>query len=167
MQFLTAKSVLYIRLVILLFITYTLSFNPASISSIGYVILLGQAMDLKLILLQENNPLIGVLVILFTYMIISDLIPLLSENLDYFNSIIPIRTMLFFIIGAYSYLIKSSVLSNNLIFTYAFLEIWLNFLIYNNLRDEKYYRMKKFVEENADEIKKMEGDRVIPIPRNE
>lgn len=163
MQFLTAKTILYARIVWLLYITYSLAFDPKSLSTIGFVILLGQAMDVKFVILEDTNPMLGITSLLFALLTLTDLIPILSENLPYFESMIPIRTIIFFIIGAYSYLAKQSILSNNLIFTYSFFEIWLNFLIYNNLRDEKYYRLKKFVEDNQERIQEFEGDRVVVI----
>jgi hypothetical protein len=163
MQFLTAKSVLYIRAAWLLFITYYLAFDAKYLCTIGFVILLGQAMEVKFVMLNNDNPLLGIVCLLFGLLVVSDVVPLMAENYQYFESIVPIRLCIFFGIAAYSYLVKTSILSNCLIFTYAFFEIWLNFLIYNNLRDEKYYRLKKFVEENEDKIREVEAERIVVV----
>ncbi|CAN3359155.1 hypothetical protein DICA3_D15632 [Diutina catenulata] len=159
MQFLTAKAVLYIRVLYLLAITYTLGFDPEYLGTIGIVVLLGQAMRVPLVFLEKANPLNGVLAFAFAMLALADLVPLLSENLAYFETIVPIRTFVFFAVGAYCYLVES-VISNSLVFTYVFFEIWLNFLIYNNLRDEKYYRFKKFMEENPNAFEEAAGERV-------
>lgn len=54
-------------------------------------------------------------------------------------------------------------IANNIVFTYSFFEIWLNFLIYLNLRDEKYHRAKEFLERHGDEMREMANERVRPI----
>lgn len=118
----------------------------------GFIVLLGQAMQVPLIRLSPENPILGMTSVILVSSALSDLIPLLSENWTYFENLIPIRLSGYFVLAAYIYFVPSSVVSNSLVVTFVLFEIWGNFLIYNNLRDEKFYRMKKFVEENKEEI---------------
>ncbi|ODV67677.1 hypothetical protein HYPBUDRAFT_108344 [Hyphopichia burtonii NRRL Y-1933] len=160
MQFLSARSLLYIRVLLLLVISFLLITDPQSLTDANFTILLAQAMELPFAQVSDTNPLLGILSIVFGVQAISDLIPLLAENIEYFETITPTRLIFFFGLGAYTYLSSNSIIANSLVFVYAFFEIWFNFLIFNNLRDEKYYRLKKFVEEHADEIQQEAGDQV-------
>jgi membrane-bound acyltransferase YfiQ involved in biofilm formation len=163
MQFLTAKTLIYARITILTAVSYFFVKDPTFITSSGFVMLLGQAMQVQFAKVDPTNPLLGFVgVILFTFAL-CDLIPILAENLDYFDSLVPTRLAFYFALCAYTYFAKQSIVSNSLVFTYSFLEIWLNFLIYNNLRDEKYYRMKKFIEEHSDEIRAAQDEQVTII----
>ena len=80
-----------------------------------------------------------------------------SENLDryefntsnklyyiYFENLIPFRLMVLFIIIFYSYFSANYYFFNNLIILYCFLEIWINFMIYNSLKQEKEIRVRNF-----------------------
>lgn len=81
-----------------------------------------------------------------------DLLQLFIDNHKYFESIVPTRLTIFFGISAYSYCVKNSALHNDLVFVYSFLEIWINFLLYNVLRDEKHKRNKKFEQQLEKEL---------------
>ncbi|KAK6457790.1 increased loss of mitochondrial DNA protein 1 [Scheffersomyces xylosifermentans] len=160
MQFLTATSLLYIRVVFLLTIAFFLVRDPEKVGGAGFVVLLGQAMQVPIGFIKAGDPLLGILAVVFSSLAIGDVIPLLANNIDYFETVVPTRLAFFFGLAAYAYLINDSVLSNALIITYSFLEIWFNFLIFNNLRDEKYYRMKTFIEENAEAIQRAQDEQV-------
>ncbi|KAI5966250.1 uncharacterized protein KGF55_000559 [Candida pseudojiufengensis] len=166
MQFLTGKSLLYVRVIMLLVIPYYLIKYPETISSAGFVVLLGQAMQVPILKLNPTNPLIGFLSIFMITTSITDLIPLIAENWPFFETVVPTRLFFYFLATAYIYFVPTSIISNSLIITYTMFEIWINFLIYNNLRDEKFYRMKKFVEENVDALKQAQDERVKIIERD-
>mmetsp|Transcript_4507 Transcript_4507/g.4985 ORF Transcript_4507/g.4985 Transcript_4507/m.4985 type:complete len:165 (-) Transcript_4507:54-548(-) len=163
MQFLSAKSLLYVRVLLLAVIAFFCIKDPSVLLESGFAVLLGQAMQLNIILLDTSNPLIGITAITFATLAISDLIPLLADNIEYFETIVPTRLFLYFGLAAYSYVTKSPIFSNNIIFVYSFFEIWFNFLIYNNLRDEKYYRIKKFIEENGDKLNPDQAVKVAEV----
>ena len=163
MQFLNSKSLLYIRIIVHFVLAYYLVENPEGLASAGFVILLGQAMQVPILHLSSNSPVLGLLAVVVSTLAISDLIPLLAENWNHFESLVPVRLFFYFIVTTYVYFVPNSKISNSLVATYSMFEIWANFLTYNNLRDEKFYRIKKFVEENADAIKKAQDDKVIVI----
>lgn len=156
MQFLTSKTILYARLVFLTAICYYLARDPAALISSHFLVLLGQAMELPMVLpvveSESDSVLYGTISILFGLQAISDLIPLLADNINYFETIVPTRLTVFFFLAAYSYVSTNVAFGNNVVFVYSFFEIWFNFLIFNNLRDEKYYRLKHFVEKHGDQI---------------
>ncbi|KAI5961762.1 hypothetical protein CANMA_003739 [Candida margitis] len=163
MQFLSSKSLLYIRIVSHFVLAYYLVQDPEGLVSAGFVILMGQAMQAPILHLSPSSPVLGMLAIFVSAQAISDLVPLLAENWNHFETLVPVRLFCYFLITAYIYFVPTSKVSNSLVATYAMLEVWTNFLIYNNLRDEKFYRMKKFVEENADAIRKAQDDQVRVI----
>lgn len=157
MQIFSATTLLYARVVLLLVIAFILATDPLGLVSANFMIMLGQAMELPIALVSKENPMLGITSMVFGSLALSDLIPLLADNLLYFESIVPVRLTLSFALGAYTYISDYEVIANNLVFVYAFFEIWFNFLVFNNLRDEKYYRLKKYAEEHAEEIKEQEG----------
>lgn len=163
MQFLTSKTLLYIRCAFLLWLAFYLLKSPLTICSVNFSILLGQAMRLAIVEVSANNPLFGIISVFLTASAISDLIPVLSENHTYFDTVIPVRLGFFFILGAFCMLSDYGLVANNLVFTYSFLEIWIHFLIFNNLRDEKYYRAKKYLEEHGEELRNHAAAQVVPI----
>lgn len=92
---------------------------------------------------ENNKAFIGILGTLFVSLGAIDLLQLFIDNNKYFESIVPVRLTVFFSLSAYSYYAKESFLHNDLVFAYSFLEIWINFLLYNVIRDEKHKRNKK------------------------
>lgn len=167
MQFLSAKILLYIRVLALVVVSFFLIKDPDALSMAGFIVLLGQAMQVPLIRLTPTNPLLGMTSVVFVTLALSDLIPLLAENWSYFENLVPIRLLGYFCLAAYIYFVPTSIVSNSLVITYVLFEIWGNFLIYNNLRDEKYYRMKKFVEENSEAIRTAHDEQVRVIELDE
>ena len=167
MQFLSANSLLYIRVVFLLTIVFYLITDPEGLCTAGFVVLMGQAMQVPLVQLSKSNPMLGITAMTFTSLAIGDVIPLLAQNFAYFESLVPIRLAGYFILAGYIYFVPTSMVSNSLVITFAFLEVWFNFLIFNNLRDEKYYRMKKFVEENAEAMQRAHDEQVRVIEEDE
>lgn len=163
MQFLTAKTLLYVRVLFLTFLCFYLVTDPEYLGNAGFVMLLGQAMEVKYAPLQESNPIIGLVVLFLGINALTDLIPLLADNLDFFETIVPTRLTVYFALAAYSYIGNSQYFSTSVVFVYCFLEVWINFLIFNNLRDEKYVRLKAFVEENVDKIMEAEGEKVVVV----
>ncbi|CAK9438622.1 uncharacterized protein LODBEIA_P28460 [Lodderomyces beijingensis] len=163
MQFLTAKSLLYIRILLHIAVSYFLIHNPENVSTAGFVILLAQAVQVPILHLTQANPLISFISIFLGITALADLVPLMAENWTHFETLVPVRLFAFFLLVAYSYFVPTSVLSNSLTVTYAMFEIWCNFLIYNNLRDEKFYRMKKYVEDHAGEIRQAQDERIHVI----
>lgn len=167
MQFLSAKTVIYIRVLVHVVIAFLLLKNPASVIMPNFTLLLGEAMRLPIIQVTETNPLFGVLALFVLLSALSDVIPALAENIQYFETLVPTRLVVFFVLGAFCTVSESALVANNVVFTYAFLEIWLNFLIYTNLRDEKYYRAKKYLEEHGEELREQDNAQVVPILQEE
>lgn len=163
MQFLTSKSLLYVRSGSLLWLAFFLLKNPVAVTSVNFSILLGQAMRLPLIEASPTNPLFGVLSLFISMSAISDLIPTIAENTAYFETIVPVRLFGFFVLAAFCMVSEYALIANNLVFTYAFLEIWINFVIFNNLRDEKYYRAKHYLEEHGEDLKNYAAAQVVPV----
>lgn len=144
-------------------ILFLLLKDPATIFDSSFTLLLGQAMRLPLVAVSPGNPLLGILSLFFTLLSLSDLVPILAENTAYFEALVPIRLGFFFVLGTFCMISEFGMIANDVVFTYSFMEIWLNFLVYTNLRDEKYQRAKEFLEKHGDELREMANERVVPI----
>lgn len=167
MQFLTARTLLYARVLLLVAIGFFLVTDAGAVINSNFALLLGQAMELPMVQVSATNPLLGVLSVAVFAVAVADLIPLLADNVDYFETIVPTRLAAFFLLAGYTYFSDFELLANNVVFTYAFFEIWFNILIYSNLRSEKYYRLKKFVEEHGAEIQRRENEQVRVVELDE
>ncbi|KAF3992421.1 hypothetical protein FT663_00701 [Candidozyma haemuli var. vulneris] len=163
MQFFTAKSVLYFRIAVMLWLSFMLLKNPLALTNANFSLLLGQAMRLPTVQVTASNPLFGLLAMFITAYALGDLVPILSENTSYFETYVPVRLMFNFVLGGFCIFSNFGLIANNLVFTFAFFEIWLNFLIYNNLKDEKYKRVKTYLEEHGDELRKTADAQVVPL----
>ncbi|EHN01608.1 Ilm1p [Saccharomyces cerevisiae x Saccharomyces kudriavzevii VIN7] len=134
-------------------------------------------MNLPELTLSRYNGQLGLFAILFVLNGIHDLIPLLENNVKYFQSIVPVRLLIFFILTGTSYLWESNFyIHNNSVFIYCFAEVWINFLLYNAVREEKneeFKRLNQFVvnEEDIEEpqpfIVKTETTEIIEITNDD
>ena len=167
MQFLTAKTVLQLRVLGLLILLFLLLKDPVAVFNSNFAMLLGQAMRLPTVVVSPENPLLGLLSLFIAAFALSDLIPAMAENTSHFDTWVPIRLAFFFMLGAFCMISEYGPLANNVMFTYSFFEIWLNFLIFNNLRDEKYRRAKEFLEKHGDDMREMASEQVRPIENDE
>lgn len=167
MQFLTAKTVLYIRSFVHFTAAFFLLKSPATIINANVNALLGQAMNLPMIQVAESNPLFGLLAVFVALQGLMDLIPALADNVAFFELVVPIRLTIYFMLGLFCLFSDFGLVANNVVFTYSFLEIWLNFVVYNNLRDEKYYRAKEYLEKHGEELRDAANAQVLPIPKDE
>ena len=95
MQFFTSKTILYARVVFLFTICYFAAVNPGYLLGSHFLLLLGQAMELPMILpvieTDGDSVFYGIISLLFGLQAVGDLIPLLAENVDYFETIVPTR----------------------------------------------------------------------------
>ena len=161
MQFLSANKLLYLRVVFLTLLSFLTMSNPHAIAMSGFALLLGEAMRLPIVQLSETDPLLGILSLFLGTLALTDLVPLLAHNVDYFETVVPVRLVVFFIMAGVSYFSENTSLGNNMVFVYCFFEIWFNVLIFSNLKDEKYYRLKDYIEENSDKINADEKVQVV------
>lgn len=120
-------------------------------------------MRVSVVQITPTNPLLGVLAVFVALTAFSDAVPLMEENTLYFETAVPARLVVYFILGGVCMFSTNGLVANNLVFTYAFLEIWLNFLAYNNLRDEKYYRAKQYLEDHGAELREHEASQVVAV----
>lgn len=138
MAVLSSVNVLYFRVALLCSIAYFCFKDVNSILDNSYFLVFTQAMDLPQLVLSRHSAQLGLFGVLFVLLAFTDLIPLLEDNKMYFYSIVPTRLLAYFIIATLAYAWQSNLfLHNNAVFIYAFVEIWLNFVIYNSLREEK------------------------------
>lgn len=144
MAFLSAAKLIYIRVFALLGLSFLFVRNPLAITEAPSVQILTLAMRLPEVVLEKGNPVFGLLLVMFTLLALADLVPMLSGNVVYFEQVLPVRLLMFFGLGAASYLLESAYFGNNLVFIYSFVEVWANFLIYTSLREEAVENAKKW-----------------------
>lgn len=138
MTVLSSVNLLLIRVTFLCAIAFFCFKNVTSILDNSYILVLTQAMDLPQLIMSQYSAQLGLFGFLFILLALTDLVPLLEDNKTYFYSIVPIRLFAYFITASLSFVWNSNLyLHNNAVFIYSFIEIWINFLIYNALREEK------------------------------
>ncbi|CAI4044011.1 hypothetical protein SKDZ_10G3140 [Saccharomyces kudriavzevii ZP591] len=176
-QALNYTNIAFFRVAFLFTIAFFCVKNVNSILQNTYFLVLTQAMNLPELTLSRYNGQLGLFAILFVLNGIHDLIPLLENNVKYFQSIVPVRLLIFFILTGTSYLWESNFyIHNNSVFIYCFAEVWINFLLYNAVREEKneeFKRLNQFVvnEEDIEEpqpfIVKTETTEIIEITNDD
>lgn len=143
MGILSSTNVLYFRIAVLFTIAFFCFKDVTSILENSYFMVLTQAMNLPALTLSPQSAQLGLFGIIFIMLAIHDLIPLLERNTKHFDSIVPFRLFCFFILAAVSYISDSNYyLHNNTVFIYSFVEVWMNFIIFNSLREEKNEEFK-------------------------
>ncbi|CAB4255613.1 similar to Saccharomyces cerevisiae YJR118C ILM1 Protein of unknown function [Maudiozyma barnettii] len=169
MTVLTSVNVLYFRVAYLCSLGFFCFKNVNSILDNSYFLVFTQAMDLPQLTMSQYSAQLGLFGVLFGMLAFTDLIPLLEDNKTYFYSIVPIRLLAYFVIATLSYTWKSNLfLHNNVIFIYCFSEIWINFVIYNSLREEKevFFRSeekKRYIDESIDDEDEAFGTATLEI----
>lgn len=153
MSIISFTTASYLRSCLYLYIAFQFWKDSSVITEQPLLILFGKAMQLEHgVVNQFNKNIIGLFSILFGSIGLIDLIQLFHNNEIFFESIIPTRLVFAFTICIISYLSKNSIINNDLIFSFSFIEIFLNFFIYNILKQEKYEKKKKFEELIENEI---------------
>lgn len=129
---------LFVRVVFLFALAYFCFVDINKILENSYVLVLTQAMNLPGLMMSKNSAQLGVFGILFLLSAVQDLIPLLETNKKHFNSIVPVRLLIFFILTGMSYMWESNFyVHNNAVFIYSFIEVWINFVVFGALREER------------------------------
>lgn len=108
------------------------------------MIILTHSMNLPMLTMSPYSGQLGTFGILFLMLAFSDLLPLLESNRKYFYSIVPARLLVYFVLTALSYLWTSNLfLHNNAVFLFCFNEVWMNFVIYGSIREERNEEFKR------------------------
>ena len=153
-QALNSTNIAFFRVAFLFTIAFFCLKNVNSILQNTYFIVLTQAMNLPQLTLSRYSGQLGLFALLFTLNGVHDLIPLLENNVKYFQSVVPVRLLIFFILTSISYLWESNFyVHNNSVFIYCFAEVWINFLLYNAIREEKneeFKRLNQFMVNDED-----------------
>ncbi|CCH44849.1 putative membrane protein [Wickerhamomyces ciferrii] len=153
MIFISSKTANYLRCCFLFTLSFYMIKDPQTITDQPLLILFGQAMNVERGVINDlNEKTLGLVSLLFFSLGLIDFMQLLVDNVKYFESIIPLRLTIFFGIASYSYMIPTSPFHNDLVFSYSFLEIWFNFLLYNVIREEKHKRNQKFEKKLESEL---------------
>ncbi|KAK5960761.1 Ilm1p PWA37_002198 [Arxiozyma heterogenica] len=138
MAILSSFNLLFLRISLLLTLAFYCLKDVNIILNNSYFDVLTQAMNLPAIQMSRFSGQLGFFSVLFVLLAINDLIPLLEDNKQYFFSVVPVRLTVFFILTTVSYWGQDYYyLHNNVVFIYSFAEVWLNFLIYTSIREER------------------------------
>ncbi|CAL9734008.1 hypothetical protein MOSE0_D02476 [Monosporozyma servazzii] len=138
MAILSSFNLIFVRISFLFTIAFFCFKDVNSILNNSYFDIFTVAMDLPAVQMSRYSGQLGLFGAVFALLAVSDLIPLLEENKQYFFSMVPTRLTIFFILTTASYWGSDYYyLHNNVVFIYVFAEVWLNFLIYNSIREER------------------------------
>lgn len=144
MAALSSVNGLFLRITFLLTISFFCFKDVNSILENSYVIILTHSMNLPMLAMSPYSGQLGVFGVLFLMLAFADLLPLLESNHKYFYSIVPARLTVYFVLTAASYVWTSNLyLHNNGVFLFCFNEIWLNFIIYSAIREERNEEFKR------------------------
>lgn len=80
MPAISSKTLILTRSAVLLSLAFFLLKDPALVTTNRYVLVMAQAMEMPLIILQPENPLIGLCGILLSLLALADIPPLFSHN---------------------------------------------------------------------------------------
>lgn len=153
MGILSSTNVLYLRIAFLTTIAFFCIKDVNSILQNSYFLVLTHAMNLPILTLSQYSGQLGLFSVLFAMLAVADLLPLLERNRKYFESVVPFRLTLYFIIVICSYLMEDTLyVHNNAVFIYSFAEVWMNFVIFNSLREERNEEFRvqnQFMDESA------------------
>lgn len=134
---------LFFRVAMLFALAFFCFKDVNSILQNSYMAVFTQAMNLPALSMSQYSAQLGLFGILFLFAAVSDLIPLLERNQKYFNSVVPFRLFMFFTLAGLAYLWESNLyLHNNVVFTYCFIEVWVNFIVLGALREERNEQFK-------------------------
>ncbi|SCV02082.1 LAMI_0G15742g1_1 [Lachancea mirantina] len=138
MALLSSVNIVYLRVAFLCFLSYACLKDVSMILDNASFLVLTHAMQLPALNLAATSAQLGLFAVIFGLMALHDLIPLLETNRMYFQSIVPTRLLFFFVIAGMSYFLETNFyFHNNAVFIYAFVEVWMNFLIFSAIREEK------------------------------
>ncbi|AGO10620.1 AaceriABR166Cp [[Ashbya] aceris (nom. inval.)] len=131
-------TVIYARIGFLLTLAFFSVKDVELILNHSFIIILARAMNLPELHIPRHSAQLGMVSVLFFLLAVSDLLPLLENNLAYFDSLVPFRLLAFFILALVSYLRESNLyFHNNAVFVYCFCEIIMHFMIYTAIKDEQ------------------------------
>lgn len=158
MAAISAVNGLFVRVVFLFTLAFLCFKDVNSLLQNSYMMVFTQAMNLPALTMSPHSAQLGLFGVLFLFASVSDLVPLLEKNMRYFNSVVPFRLFIFFALTACSYLWESNLyLHNNAVFTYCFIEVWVNFVILGALREERNEEFKR-LNQFADSSVSLEED---------
>ncbi|KAL3230838.1 Protein ILM1 [Nakaseomyces bracarensis] len=153
MGILSSQNLILFRTSLLLTIAFFCIKDVNCILQNTYFIVLTQAMDLPALTISPYSGQLGLISFIFFLLAVHDIIPFLEGNKVYFRSIVPARLTVYFIIGAVSFLWTDNLyVHNNGVFIYTFVEIWINFLLLNAVREERnedFRQEHQFLNEDA------------------
>ncbi|GMG41518.1 unnamed protein product [Ambrosiozyma monospora] len=149
MAFFSAKFLGYSRVSFLAFVSYKLLTEPGTVLEYSGVMVLASAMNLPLLMVNDNSPIYGSLAVLLFTLAFTDFLPLVDDNTQYLELAAPARLLFFFVLAIYTCMGSNIYICNSLVFVYCFFEIWTGILIYSTTREEKMKRLQEI--EKAEE----------------
>ncbi|GME72661.1 unnamed protein product [[Candida] boidinii] len=154
MALVSFTTLAYLRIAFFTLVSYYLIFDPKTVFDYDGVIVLSSAMKLPLLLVNEDSPIYGTIGVVLFMSIVSDLVPLLEDNRQYYEAVLPTKLLIFFCLASYSYLGSYVYLCNSIVFCYTFVEIWFSILMFSSLKDESQSILKEKLVERNEKLEK-------------
>ena len=135
MAVISSKTLILYRVCWLWSCDYFLFRNPVTVYSNFLVVVLGQSLDLPHVY-DRGDQLAGILACVLGLVALDDFVILFQEgSIEHWRGVVPLRLAVFFVITFCSYY-RVGPLANSLAFTYSFIEMMVNFLLYIVVREE-------------------------------
>ncbi|CEP60755.1 Ilm1p LALA0_S01e18206g [Lachancea lanzarotensis] len=144
MGVLSSVNITFFRVGYLSFLAFACLKDVNLILSNASFLMFTKAMNLPALVIPSYSAQLGLFAVVFSLLALQDFIPLIERNTMYFESVVSLRLFFFFALTTYAYCVPGNLfLHNNAVVIYGGCEIWMNFLIFTALRDEKNERFKE------------------------
>lgn len=145
MVIVSSKTLVLCRVCALWAVALFLFKNPTVVYANFFVVVLGQAMDMPMVHAGSGDHFAGLVAVLIALLGLEDFVVLFTEDPgEHWRGSVPLRLMGYFGLTMASYL-GYKPLRSSVTFTYLFLEMVLNFLLYVVLREELNETTRRFI----------------------
>lgn len=147
MAWVSASTAIYLHCCLLFTAAFYLAKDAQRVSDSVLLMVICQAMRLDHGALGAHADATAVLVVLLSVVGLTDVVQLVVDNTLYFESMVPSRLTLAFLMACWGYMFEGSMLHDDVVFALLFVEVWFHFVVYNIVRQEKHERNKRLEEE--------------------
>lgn len=163
MALFSSRFLLITRALLYTYTSYMLVFAPKTVIEYSGLLLLAQSMDLPLLMVNEKSPIYGAIGVVLFALVLSDVGPLIEANHAYFEITVLLRLVFSFAMCIFCYMVDSKayvMVSNSVVFSFVFMEVWFGILTYSTLKEEKLNRARSTVKKSQELKLKYERDQL-------
>ncbi|KAK7206274.1 increased loss of mitochondrial DNA protein 1 [Myxozyma melibiosi] len=136
---LSTKNICMVHFTLLNAISYKLLTSPQDISRHGLVFIIGRAMSLPDAEFTKDDPAVGMIAVVLMQLSVVDISAYIDPTTTFLGIAVPFRLMLAFVVSGAAYLSSGDniALSNSVVFTFAFIEVLMQFWLFVSVREDR------------------------------